>query len=550
MISWIQRSFQQHFKWLFLLLLVVVIVSFVFITNASSGLGHTGRETAARPFFDVNLNSPEDSKALFEDASLSAHLHGMQMRSEGQFQQYALQRRAALHLADELNLPAPSEADLVRHVQGLRAFAGPTGQFDPKRYAEFRDSLKTNPQVREADVTRVIADDTVYQQVLKLLSGPGYVLPVDVQNQLARVDSKWTLEAVVVDYEGFKPSINVTDEALAQFFEYNAQRYEIAPKVGVSYVDFPSANYTQQVPVSDAGLRAYYEANKARFNKPAAAQPAVPAKPASDFESVRDEVEKAYRAERAQTLALRAAADLAVALHDGQLKPDTLPAFLEKQNLSLKRLAPFNAENVPAELGTDRRVATEALKTSAQNIVSEPINTGRGAAILIWNETVPSRRPELAEVKNRVTSDYLEEEKRKRFAEAGRTLRSALEVRLKAGDTLAKAVEASAKSIPAKLTTKSWPAFTLTTPPQDFDYAAYGAIEGLQKGELSQMVISGEQGLILYAADKQTPAFDPASPKFAETQKQLATFTASRNGGAVLAAMVDAELAKTAPATP
>jgi peptidyl-prolyl cis-trans isomerase D len=39
MISWIQRNLQQHFKIIFAVLLDLIIVSFVFVTNASSGLG-------------------------------------------------------------------------------------------------------------------------------------------------------------------------------------------------------------------------------------------------------------------------------------------------------------------------------------------------------------------------------------------------------------------------------------------------------------------------------------------------------------------------------
>lgn len=550
MISWIQRTFQQHFKWLFLLLLAVVIISFVFITNASSGLGHTARKAPAQPFFGLNLSSAEDSKRVMGDAMLSVQLHGMQMRSDDQFRQYALQRQAALHLADELNLPGPTEADLVRHVQGLRAFAGPDGKFDAKRYADFRDRLKTDPQINEADVTRVIADDTVYQQVLKLLSGPGYVLPSDVQLQLNRVDAVWTLEAVNIDFDSFKPSIAVTDEALSQYFEYNKARYEIAPKVGVSYIDFPSSAYTDKVTVGEVGLRSYYEANAARFPKPSApGKPQVAATPDSgaDFEAVRAQVESVYRLERAETLAMRAAADFAVALHEAQVTPEKLSDFLANQKLSLKKLAPFNAESIPAELGTDRRLASEALKIGAQNPFSDPVSTGRGAALLVWNETVAAHVPDLAEVKDRVTADYLDAEKRKLFTEAGRALRTALDARLKAGDTLAKAVDAVSKTIPAKVSVKSWPAFTLSSPPQDFDYAAYGAIEGLQKGGLSQMVTSGEKGLIVYAADKKLPDADPSSPKFAEMRDRLAMFTASRNGGAALAEIVDAELSKIAP---
>ena len=551
MISWIQRTFQQHFKWLFLTLLAVVIVSFVFITNASSGFGHTAKQPPARPFFGLNLGSAEDTQLLVKDATLSVQLHGMQIRSEGQFQQYALQRQAALHLASELNLPAPSADDLKRHVQTLRAFAGPDGKFDAKRYAEFSDSLKTNPQLHESDVARVLADDVTYQQVLKLLSGPGYVLPVDVQNQLNRVDATWTLEAVTIDYPSFKPAIAVTDEALSKYFEYNAPRYEIAPKVGVSYIDFPASAYTGQVTATEAGLRAYYDANAARFaRQPSGDKPAAPSTPDADFAAVRKQVEDAYKLGRAQTLAVNAATDLALALSQNKVTPATLDAFLAARQLTRKPVAPFNADNVPAELGANPSVAAEALKTGPQHLFSDPVNTGHGAAILVWNETLPARQPALAEVKDRVTTDYVEAEKRKLFAEAGRTLAAALETRLKAGDTFAKAVTASASAIPAKLSTKAWPAFTLASPPQDLDYSAYSAINGLEKGHLSKMITTAGQGLIIYAADKKLPVLDPASPKFTETRDRLAAFTASRDGGALLSAIVDAELAKSAPATP
>ena len=550
MISWIQRTFQQHFKWLFLALLVLVIVSFVFITNASSGFGHTAKQAPARPFFGINLGAAEDQQALVKDATLSAQLHGMQIRNENQFQQYALQRHAALHLAGELNLPAPTQAELIAHVQSLRAFAGADGQFDAKRYAEFRDSLKTNPQIRESDVTRVLSDDVTYQQVLKLLSGPGYVLPGDVQNQLNRADATWTLEAVTIDYAGFKPAITVTDEALSKFFEYSAARYEVGPKVGVSYVEFPASAYSDKVTVTEAGLRAYFDANPARFAKAAGDKPAAPSTPDADFAAARKQVEEAYRGERAKSLATAAASDLAVDLVENKVTAATLDTFLAARQLNRKSVAPFNADNVPAELGSNRRVAAEALKTGPQHLFSDAVDTGRGAVVLAWNETVPARQPVLAEVKARVTADYLEGEKHKRFAEAGRTLRTALETRLKAGDTLAKAVAASSSVIPATLATKSWPAFTLATPPKDLDYTIYSALEGLQKGELSQMVTTAEQGLIVYAADKKLPPSDPASAKFTEMRERLASYTASRNGSERLATLVEAELAKSAPATP
>ncbi len=194
MISWIQRTFQQHFKWLFLLLLGVVIVSFVFITNASSGLGSGGQpKIPDRPFFGINLSKVEDSRPLIQDAQLSLFLQRSPNQPEpspSEVEQYALQRHLALHLADQLGLatPAPDSPEVAAHIQTLGHFTGANGSFDPKAYSAFIDSLKVNPRLTEGDIARVILDDIRAQAYQKLLAGPGYVLASDLAEQLGRRD--------------------------------------------------------------------------------------------------------------------------------------------------------------------------------------------------------------------------------------------------------------------------------------------------------------------------------------------------------------------------
>jgi len=554
MISWIQKNFQQHFKWLFLILLAMTIISFIFITNASSGIGQGSRKVAQRTFFGLNLGSAEDQQRLVDDASLSVRLAGVPIRSEAQFQQYAFQRYAALHLADELRLPEPTEQEITAHVQSLGAFAGPDGKFDAKAYASFRDSLKTNPRLHEGDVLRVISDDVTYTNVQKLLAGPGYVLPGDVKNQLIRADSLWTIAAIDVDYTTFTPAITPTEAELTKYFEDNSFRYEISPKVSLGYLDFPAADFIAKVKVTDAEVRAYYDANPSRFPKPAAAKTATPpllstpaAGPDADFAAVRPQVEAALKLEQARRLAAEVSSDISVALYEGKITAAGLDAFLASHNLTLKSATPFDRDNVPAELAGGAQVAEEAFKLGADRRFSDVVTTNRGAAILVWKETIPARKPAFTEVKPRVTADYLENEKRSRFVAFGQTLRNLIETRLKAGDTLEKAVEAARATTAAKIGIQTWPAFTLATPPKDIDYSVYGAIDALQKGGLSQMIISGDKGIIAYAIDKKLPDLDPSGAKFTETNAKLARYTASRDASDYLGEIVDRELAKSAP---
>ena len=274
MISWIQRTFQQHFKWLFLALLVIVVISFVFVTNASQGLGRgDDRKLPPRPFFGIDLSQAEDARQLGSDGQLSIYLRFKPQREipDSQVQNYALSRHAALHLADQIGLPEPTEADLVAHIQTLAAFHGPDGKFDPKLYASFADDLKKNPRgFTEADASRVIAEDARVAAYEKLLGGPGYVLPSDVSEILTKRDTTWTLAVASIDASAFAPAIDTSDAALQAWFDSNVRRYEVPARVSVAALEVPAAKFAGSVVLTEAEIRAAYDANPSRYPTPPA----------------------------------------------------------------------------------------------------------------------------------------------------------------------------------------------------------------------------------------------------------------------------------------
>jgi peptidyl-prolyl cis-trans isomerase D len=557
MISWIQKYLQHHFRSIFAVLLAGVIISFVFTIGASPGIGSAGREVMERHFFNYDLNLPDDQRRLFGEAQISAQL---QVGAFGgldadQIQNYAFQRGATLHLADAWHIPAATPAEIVDAIKNLRMFAGADGQFDAKAYATFRDNLKTNPRgLSEADVARVLGNDVRADKVNKLLAGPGYVLPVDIKNQLDRADTSWSLATATASYAGFKVDLKPTDAELTKFFEENAFRYEIPPRIVATYVDFPTANYAAVVTATEAEVRAYYDQNPARFPKPPEVKPADAKTPppsiansAVDFAAVRSQVEAALKLDRAQKLAVKAASDLTVSLFEAKARSGpALDALLAGRKLASKPLAPFTREAGPAELGGSPEIAAEAFKLNADRFVSEALATPGGAAVLFWKDTQAARKPLLTEVREKVSADYLENEKRKRFVELGKSIKSQLEARLKAGDTFEKAVAAAAVA-GVKLEPKIIAPFTLRDRPQDIDYSVLGTLERLNKGQVSDMAISADKGLFVYAADKKAPDLSEANPRYAETRTQLASYSSRMGASAYIAELVQRELKKSEP---
>ncbi len=562
MISWIQRYFQHHFKTIFAVLLAAVVISFIFGINASGGFGRGDRRVVDRQFFGYNLSMQEDSQRLMGDASLSANLQlgsfsGLEAE---QIQSYAFQRAATLHLADGWHIPASTDAEITDMIKTLRMFAGQDGQFDAKAYATFRDNLKTNSRgLTEGEIKRIISDDVRAKKVQDLLAGPGYVLPGDIKLQLGRADTSWTLATATADYASFTPAIKPTDAELAKFFAENSFRYDIPPRVVANYVEFSALNNLKDITVTDAEVKAYYDANPTRFPKPAEVKPAdakapatpLKADPAADFAAVKSMVETTLKLEKAQKLALKAASDAALALYESKLDQSApgpaLEAFFADRKLALKPLAPFTRESGPAELGGSAEIATEAFKLGkAQNrYVSEAISSPTGAVILVWKDTQPKRTPTLAEVREKVSADYTDNEKTKRFIDLGKTIKAQLEARLQAGDSFEKAAAAAANGV--KLEAKTLPPFTMRNRPQDLDYSVFSVLERLEKGQVSDMVRNGDKGLFVYAVDKKAPDLSEANPQFVDTRKQLASYNARLGGSTYISDLVEKELKKSEP---
>jgi len=558
MISWIQKYFQTHFRIIFTVLLGVLIISFVFTIGAAPGIGDAQhRGLTERQFFGYNLASQRDQERLMGDAGLSANLRVGPFAGldAAQIQNYAFQRAAALHLASEWGVPAATSAEIEAQVKTLRMFAGQDGQFDPKAYQNFRDSLKTNPRgATEADIARVLNDDVRAEKVNNLLAGPGYVLPADVKSQVARADTSWTLATAAVNYAAFNPEIKPGETDLTQFFEQAGGRYDIQPRLVVSYLDFPVSDFLSKVTVTDAEVRAHFDANPARFPKPTDAKAPPPALAAiatdtsADFNAVRPQVEAALKRERAQRLADKNASDISLALFEAKANsPAALETFLASRNLKAQAAPAFSREAAPAELGSSPAVAAEAFRLNQDRLVSDAISTPNGAVILIWRETQPTRRPLFAEVRDRVQADFIENEKRKRFVEAGRKAKSQIEARLKAGDTFDQAAAAASSSTGLKLDTKTLTPFTLRNRPADVDFTVLGTLERLGPGQVSDMAVTGEAGIFVYAVEKKAPDLTEANPAFAETRKQLASYTSRLGSSAYITEMVERELQKTEP---
>jgi peptidyl-prolyl cis-trans isomerase D len=550
MISWIQKYFQKHFRLVFGLILVAMAVPLVVIYSQSSGLGRADRQVAEQLFFGRNLANEQEYARIRLDGSYSAQFRGAYQMDNSQLDEYALERVAALGVADRLHLPVPTESEIAAYIASLPVFKDQQGNFDQKRYADFQDSLKTNPRFGIAEARRVLEDDTRIKTVEQLLGGPGYVLPGDVRESLGRSDAKWTISVATLDYASFDPGLKVSEDALKKYFEENSFRYEVPARPKLKAVEFKSAEFVSNEPVSEEQLRAYYAANQSRFPAPAepAKDPKVPPAPVTDsFTKVRAQVEIFYRLEIAARAAVQAANDFAVALYESKATPNSpeLAAFLAGKNRTAVDIPPFTPDNPPPGMPWLANQEESISRLNKDHFFSDVLAAPTGAYVLLWTDTLPDYKPLLSEVHDKVAADFKENEKLKAFVARGQVLRSQLEAALKAGTPFEKAAAAE------KLDVKSYPGFMAKDAPKDLPPSALEALSTLQAGQVGDMIRSesGDKGYLVYVAQKQLPEFSPSNPRFTEVRSRLMNYNSFAGGRTALAELVKAEQAKTAPAT-
>jgi len=550
MFTWIQKYFQRHFGIICVLILGAMGIPLIVVFAPSDGIGQGDQKAFVREVFGYNLGSEQDQARLFGDANLSATLQlGYAGISGDQLQQYAFQRAAALHLANEQNLPPSTTDEVKAAIQGLRVFQDESGRFDTQRYDTFRATLKTGARFSEADVSRVISDDVRADKLRKILAGPGYVLDADVATQLARVETTWTLSIAETDYAKYNPSIAADTDELAKFFVDNTFRYEIGPRVSLRYINFPAAKHLDLVTTSEDELKAFFEANPLRFEKPAAGD--IPAGPATsaDFAIVRTDVEAQLRLAKARDLATHEASALTLAIYESKLSNNeaVIASFLEANKVSTEQLAPFTIEEGPSELGHSADVTTAAFKLGERRFYSDAIPVQNGAVILLWQEVLPTRMPLMSEVLDKVTADYTETEKRKRFVGSGKKIQATLTTQLAAGDDFATAAQTAATATGVTLDVKSLSPFTPSNPPEASEFSTYGPLETLKKGQVSAMIIKDQKGVLVYAADKQLPDLTPSNPLFKQTRDQIAATTSRLGVSKYLDQLVREELENSMP---
>lgn len=554
MFYWIQTYLTRHFKWLIVILLAVLIVSFVFTIGNFSPLGGGGRRYVDQPFFGYDLSSEKDASDIFNRGRVSLSINIPFYADNPEFlQMYSFTRIALLHQADLIGLPGPNKEEFSAFVRSLPAFMDfSTQEFDESRYTAFLDSLSSS-SLSELLVTRVLQEDFIIDRMRNLLQGPGHMLPHEALETAKQNDTVWDLHTASLPYASFNPEVSPSREELESYFSRNAFRYLIPAKTEAGFLRFDPANFIDETYQPDDGEKQiHFVTNKARYQADLPPPDPVeeeddstesPETPEVTLDQVEEKVIGELRLEKASKDAQSAAEEFAYYLFDKDIGNGS-GAFTDAiaaEGLELVPLDPYGQGSVASQMGLGPETLNQVFRLNESRYFSDPIQDGEQFVILIYRGRIPEREPTLEEVMERVTADLGEEIRREKFVAKGQSLKTEIEAALAAGESFTNAAAGK------ELELASFEEYKQSDPPPDgFNPGARNQLEGLEEGEVSNWVTDPNNGILVFAARKLVPDYTLADEPVQTVIKSQSRVLSSRNVDPIISELLDRELADTA----
>lgn len=402
MISFIQQILQKHHKWIFGILLGIIIVAFVFTIGAAPGI--VGKKKTAI-FYGKDLLSQHDMQSIINSTIISALASDRVFYSKEQLDSAVLRRCALLAQTDKLMIPFPNDKLLAEFMKTLPAFRDETGKFLQEKYEQFL-TICDKHGFSKQEIRLTLSDDQRINILSKAIAGDGYVFDSQLEEVLTVFYSKYDIITSTLDYSSFEFNEKISEEEIKAFYDEHVGRYSMPEMIAVSIVKFAADKFIKNVIVPDDNiLENYFNSKKDLF------------KDFSDFKNAKESVAQHYLADEAQNLANKYADEFSCALYDKDIKlnSDQFKELLNKFDVTKEKVAAYSKLKLPVVTGVPEAAFLEICDIDSSRYYSDPFLTDFGAAILLIEGRKNSRILTFEEARSYIEKDVYEKKKREHF---------------------------------------------------------------------------------------------------------------------------------------
>lgn len=509
-------TIRKHSTWLWVIIIVVVIIAFVFWGAGPPGesgrynfgsiagqkvsredMFRTQREIYLRFFF--NNGRWPDHRVSEEDIDRETY-----------YRLFLIRRMREMEIHVSPAVAAQTANDILRSV---------TGQ--PMTLEAFENQI-LRPNANADDFERFIRHEIGIQQLISVVAMSGkLVTPDEVRALYVRENQETAAQAVFFSANDYLDKVNVTPEAVGQFFTNQMAAYRLPERVQVSYVKFDPTNYVESAREDLSGITNLSTRIDDLYRQRGTNFYGEGTSPEEAKEKIFEETLNS----QALLHARKAATEFASHLFDKEPgKPGDLEEYAKEKGLEVQVTEPFSREEGPREFTLPMDFARAAFELTEEEPFAGPIVGREGVYVVTMHKRIPSQIPAFEDVREKVTADYRFREAAQLARQAGNAFSTALTNALAEGRSFSDAAAAANVTVeklpPFSLSTRELPEVEKHMSLFQFKQIAYS----LKPGNASQFIPTREGGAIVFVQDKlpiDETRMQAELPAFTDSVRQM-----------------------------
>jgi len=260
---------RTHKRWMYGILLLLIVPSFVFVGMESYQSSDAGTGVATVDGQKITQQQWEDAqrRQIDQARQMMGQQFDQKMFETPQAKQTILNNLVGERaIAAEINRShiTVSDATLQKTIMDIQQFRLPDGGFDMEGYKAALAAQGMTPEMFDQRLRR----DLATQQLTGAIQATAFA-PRSVTARLSDInDQEREVQELLFPLATYLPQVKVTDAMVKAFYDKNAQLFQIPEQVKAEYVVFDAKTVEGQVQVSDAEVTDFYNKNLKNYTTP------------------------------------------------------------------------------------------------------------------------------------------------------------------------------------------------------------------------------------------------------------------------------------------
>ncbi len=204
------------------------------------------------------------------------------------------------------------------------------GRFNPQRYSRIIKQWGLS----NIDFEKQLEEFLITEKLRRTIQFQALVSEAEVEDFYTRFNDQVKVEYVTFLQDSFKESVEISEDALQEYYEENRGQFELPPQVEIKFILIDRKGFEEEAEVSSEEVEAYYRENQATFTDDKG-EP-------QDLDDVEEDIEKAIVRRKADKALTARAEEINRALLD----ITDLETAAAKFSLPIETTGLFSAEEV------------------------------------------------------------------------------------------------------------------------------------------------------------------------------------------------------------